>query len=66
MFIAEHKDGVPTPGDDIVEIKWFDIETLINWSDKGAPVVDTHVPLLAMLRNKSREIPEMLKVWGQN
>lgn len=64
MFIAEHTGGNPMPGDDIVEIKWFDFDELHHWSDRGAPVVDTHVPLLAMLRKKSREIPEMLKVWN--
>lgn len=65
FYIAEIKGGTPAPGDDIVELKWFDFDELMGWYDKGVPVVDTHVPLLGMLRATSRGVPSMLKVWDK-
>lgn len=42
VFVAKHFSGQPRPGDDIVELRWFDVDSKLE-------VVDTHVPLIDMV-----------------
>lgn len=45
LFGAEYQSGKPTPGDDIDEVKWFDLDSLTSWD-----LVPEHHPLLAALQ----------------
>jgi bifunctional NMN adenylyltransferase/nudix hydrolase len=47
FFEATHVFGKPTPDDDIVELKWFDVKTISE-----ADIVKGHRPLLRLLLDK--------------
>ena len=49
LFLTKHVFGKPEGGDDIAEVKWFDLATLFK-----DEVVDSHHPLLRMLQDHLR------------
>lgn len=51
LFKAKYIHGRPTPGDDIEEVRWFDLRGLRRNYD----IVPTHRPLMDMLRAHNRE-----------
>jgi bifunctional NMN adenylyltransferase/nudix hydrolase len=50
FFVAMHASGTPEPDDDIAELKWFSLQELeeLAWEEE-VPLIDEHLPLLAML-----------------
>jgi len=47
LFAANYKGGKPKAGDDVEEVKWFEVDAL-----KPSDLVKEHRPLLKMLKEK--------------